>query len=69
MGPGTENFRSILPALSLKLLSSDCLGERVGAPESHFVGNIDLFVVVVPNRNEKCKFLVKQTFLRAVLEN
>lgn len=68
-GRGTESFKSISPALPLKLLSPDCLGERVGAPEYRFVGNIDLFVVVVPNRNEKCKFLVKQTFLRAVLEN
>lgn len=60
---------SILPALPLKLLPASCPGELVRAPESCFVGNIDLFVVVVPNRNEKCKFLVKQTFLRAVLEN
>lgn len=64
-----KSIKSILPALPLKLFSPDCLEEQVGAAESCFMGNIDLFVVVVPNRNEKCKFLVKQTFLRAVLEN
>lgn len=65
-GRGAESIPSALP---LKLLPASCPGELVRAPESCFVGNIDLFAVVVPNRNEKCKFLVKQTFLRAVLEN
>lgn len=45
-GRGTESIKSISPALPLKSLSPDCLGEWVGAPESCFVGNIDLFVVV-----------------------
>lgn len=68
---GTENRKhhKYFACPAFKVALPDCLGEQVGATESCFMGNIDLFVVVVPNRNEKCKFLVKQTFLRAALEN